>query len=388
MSNHPKTAMFWKPCTVMEARIEFVLLALQEGSNHRQLCRNFSISPQTGYHWLKRYATAGLEGLLQDRSRRPLEQPARSVAHTEAEVVALRQQHPAWGGRKISRRLQDLGLGGLAPSTVTRILHRHDLISPDQSRRATPFIRFERDEPNALWQADFKGYVILPQGHCSPFTMMDDHSRFNMALDACMDLRFVSVQACMERAFRRYGLPVQINFDNGPPWGSPSAPGQLTELGVWLVLLGIRVTHSRPYHPQTNGKDERFHRSLKAEVLSGRSFGSVAQIQHALDIWRNIYNLERPHEALDMATPVTRYRPSLRVFPERLRPVDYGPDDQIVTVRWNGELRFAGQRYKVSSALHRHEVAVRPKAGEDGIFEVYLAHHKCLTIDLKGGTAR
>jgi transposase InsO family protein len=374
--------MPWKTQDIMSLREEFVLLARQEHVNRRELCRRFGISPQTAYKWLQRFAEKGSAGLT-DRSRRPLSSPRASAVQVQDAVVTLRIQHPAWGGRKISRRLRDLNLAQVAPSTVTSILHRYELISTDASERATPWQRFEREAPNALWQVDFKGYFETPEGRCSPLTMLDDHSRFNVALHACGDTTTGVVQTQMERVFRLYGLPVQINFDNGAPWGAPSSPGQLTELGVWLVRLGVHVSHSRPYHPQTNGKDERFHRSLKAEVLNGRSFESLARVQTALDHWRAIYNHERPHEALKMATPISRYQPSARLFPEHLTAIEYAAHDEVSCVGWDGILRFRGRRYKLSNALHRQDVAVRARDGEDGMFDVFFAHHHCLAIDLR-----
>lgn len=296
--------MPWKAQNIMSLKHEFVLLARQEGANRRELCRRFEISPQTGYKWLQRFAQEGAEG-LHERSRRPVSSPAISSADVEQAVVALRRQHSAWGGRKISRRLADLNSAEVAPSTVTAILHRHGLISALASETATHWTRFERDEPNALWQADFKGHFETAQGRCSPLTMIDDHSRFNVALHACAKTTTEVVQTQMQRVFGLYGLPVQINFDNGAPWGSPKAPGQLTELGVWLIRLGVVVSHSRAYHPQTNGKDERFHRSLDVEALQGRSFETLAKVQAALDRWRAVYNHERPHHALQAQRQAT-----------------------------------------------------------------------------------
>jgi len=177
-----------------------------------------------------------------------------------------------------------------------------------------------------------------------------------------------------------------MNFDNGAPWGSPTQPGQLTTLGLWLVRLGIRIGHSRPYHPQTNGKEERFHRSLKAEVLNGRSFEHLAHAQSAFDRWRDVYNYERPHEALQLHTPITRYRASQRPFPESLPVIEYDVDDTVVRVKWNGEVRFQGRRFKVSSALHGYDIAIRPRPLEDGVFDVYFAHHRCLVIDMNAAT--
>lgn len=372
--------MPWDTKDLMSLREEFVRLANQEGANRRDLCRRFNISPQTAYKWLARYAAQGLPG-LQDHSRKPKHSPNVTASAIETAVVELRAIHPAWGGRKISRRLHDMGHATVAPSTVTSILHRHGLISPTE-KSSHAWQRFEHAAPNALWQADFKGHFNTVQGRCFPLTVLDDHSRYNLVLQACSNSRTATVQTHLETAFRRYGLPARMNFDNGTPWGSPSQPGQITELGLWLVRLGIRLSHSRPYHPQTNGKEERFHRSLKAEVLNGRSFEHLEHAQSAFDRWRRIYNHERPHEALQMETPITRYQPSQRSFPEMLPSIEYGPDDEVIRVDWNGELRFRGQKYKVSSALHRHDVAVRPRASEDGVFDVFFAHHPCLTIDL------
>ncbi|AOZ04300.1 IS481 family transposase (plasmid) [Cupriavidus sp. USMAHM13] len=368
--------MPWSPRDTMSLRHEFVLLAQQEGCNRRQLCQRYGISPQTGYKWIARYTEQEMAGLV-ERSRRPATSPTRTAEELERLVVALRLQHPAWGGRKISRRLQDLGHTPVpAPSTVTSILHRHGLISPEASVKAQPWQRFEHAAPNQLWQMDFKGGFRTHDGQmCSPLTVLDDHSRFAVTLAACTQTHTAVVQEHLAQAFRHFGLPWRINADNGAPWGSPSQPGQLTGLGVWLIRLGVRLTHSRPAHPQTNGKDERFHRTLKAEVINARGFASSLQAQHAFDAWRDIYNLQRPHEALGLATPVTRYQPSPRSYPEVLPEIEYGPDDLVVKIKWDGQLRFRGQTFKVSNALRDFPVALLPQPNHDGRFDLYFVDH-------------
>ena len=380
--------MPWSTRDTMSLRQEFILLAQQEGSNRRELCRRFGISPQTAYKWLARYAEQGEVGLA-DRSRRPSHSPEQTHADLEQAVIALRQQHPAWGGRKISRRLQDLGHAEVpAPSTVTSILHRHGLITPEASAKSVAWQRFEHPEPNHLWQMDYKGWFVTRDGlQCHPLTVLDDHSRFNILLTACTKTQTAVVQRHLREAFRRYGLPLRINADNGAPWGSPSQPGQLTALAVWLIRLGVRLSHSRPAHPQTNGKDERFHRTFKAEVLTGNDFGSCRYAQRAFDIWRDVYNQQRPHEALDLATPVTRYRPSPRPYPEQLPPIEYSPDDTVVQVKWHGELCFQGRRFKVSNALTKLHVALRPDARHSGRYDLYFAHHRFGSIDLNDPNA-
>lgn len=375
--------MPWPAKDVQSLRREFVQLALQDGANRRQLCRRYEISPKVGYKWLRRFQLQGEAGLT-DQSRCPVESPQRTASHIEATVISLRREHPAWGGRKLHRRLLDLGHTDIpAPSTITGILHRHQLIAEDP-RRGAGQRRFEHEEPNALWQIDFKGYFDTPNGRCHPLTALDDHSRFNLILTACARQNTDTVQAALTTAFQRYGLPVRINADNGAPWGSCSLPEHgITQLTVWLIRHGVRVSHSRPGHPETNGKEERFHRSLKAEVLNGRSFADLDHAQSAFDRWRTIYNHERPHEALGLATPITRYRPSVRTLPNQLPPIEYGPDDVVTEVGWDGKVRFGGRQWKVSNALHRLPIAFRPVPTIDGLHDVYFCHQRFMQVDLR-----
>ena len=373
--------MPWNPQNIMQLRLDFVSLALKREIPFSELCRRFGISRQTGYKILRRYELGGDQALA-DLSRRPLTSPRISAPELEQQVLQLRDAHPAWGARKLSRRLIDMGLAELAPSTVNSILHRHGRIGQKASADATAWQRFERGEPNELWQMDFKGdFLILDQTRCFPLTVLDDHSRYNVVLHACGATDGNTVRAQLERAFTCYGLPAQINTDNGAPWGSPGKPGQLSELAIWLIRLGIRVTYSRPYHPQTNGKDERFHRSLKAEVLNGRSFTTRDQVQSEFDYWREIYNHQRPHQGIGMATPITRYRSSPRAMPSTLAPIEYGPDDEVLRVGWNGKITFRGYQLRVSSALHRLDVAARMNPEIADAYDFYFAHHRLMTFD-------
>jgi len=217
--------MAWMEKSTVSLRQEFVWLAAQEGANKRELCRRFGISPKTGYKWLARAADEG-PAPLADRSRRPHTSPARSGQAIEQAVLALRQEHPAWGGRKIARRLADLGQAPLAPSTVTHILHRHGLITAQASLAARPWQRFEHDAPNSLWQIDFKGHFPTLAGRCHGLTLLDDHSRFNLLLGALSRTDTAGVQAQLTQVFRHYGLPLRINADNGPPIGIRPHPEQ------------------------------------------------------------------------------------------------------------------------------------------------------------------
>src|SRR5262245_40286271 len=211
--------MPWREVSIMSQRVEFVALATAENANLRDLCRRFAISPNTAYKWLDRFRTAGVSGLA-DRSRRPHNSPARTPKEMEQMIVKLRAKHPAWGGRKLERRLLDLGrIGVPSPSTITAILRRHDLLDPTESAKHQAFCRFERAEPNELWQMDYKGEFRLSRGRCYPLTILDDHSRFAIALEACARNTKVITQTALIKIFRRYGLPQQITCDNGSPWG-------------------------------------------------------------------------------------------------------------------------------------------------------------------------
>lgn len=249
--------MPFKESTTMSQRLEFVLLASAENANIRPLCRRFSINPTTGYKWLRRYREAGADS-LQDLSRKPLRFPGQTSPDLEQAVCLLRQQHPAWGGRKLRARLLALGHKHVpSPSTITAILRRNLLIDPIVSESHKPFIRFQHPKPNDLWQMDFKGDFPLRTGRCYPLTVIDDHSRFVLGLIACDNLRASTTQSALEGVFRRYGLPYRMTMDNGAPWGQVRGQHCLwTQLTVWLLRLGIRASHSRPHHPQTQGKDE------------------------------------------------------------------------------------------------------------------------------------
>jgi transposase InsO family protein len=371
--------MPWREVSVMDQRREFVFLAMQEGANRRELFRRFGISPDVGYKWLHRWAT---NGELADRSRRPVASPLRSDDAIERAVLAVRDAHPAWGARKIVRRLEEEGRVPPAPSTVHAILRRKGRIEPPAGTPGQPYQRFEKPAPNLMWQMDFKGHVQLAGGgSCHPLTILDDHSRYALCLSACANEQGKTVQQRLETTFACYGLPDAVLVDNGSPWGG--GPGERwTELGVWLLKVGVDVLHSRPYHPQTRGKNERFHRTLKAEVFALRRFSTLAESQLAFDAWRTIYNLERPHEALGQDVPASRYRPSTRAMPAQLLKVEYPEGETVRTVgTTKAYISFKGQPWKVPQAFRGERVAIRPRS-TDGRFGIFFGARQIATIDL------
>ena len=367
--------MPWQEVSLMSQRWEFVSLARQEGCNRRELCRRFGISAKTGYKWLRREDLA-------DRSRRPQRSPSRTLESCERLIIELRREHPAWGARKLRRVLQWRGSAVPAVSTVHAVLRRHGLIDPAASAAHRAYVRFEHAAPNDFWQSDFKGHVALREGgRCHPLTTLDDHSRYAIRLEACADECARTVRDRLQGAFERYGCPLAMGFDNGAPWGN-AADSPHTELTVWLMRLDIRVIHSRPYHPQTLGKDERFHRSLKAEVLNGASLRTLAEAQQRFDAWRDLYNRERPHEALGLEPPISRYHPSPRGFPATLPPLEYAPGDLVRKVWSGGFFSIGGRRYRAGKPFQNQYIALRPGL-TDGCYQIYFCRQRIGEIDLR-----
>jgi transposase InsO family protein len=365
--------MPWQESSIMSLRLEFIRLAFQKGVSFRELCRRFGISTPTGYKWVSRCAAAGSCD-LRDRSRRPHSSPTKTADILEQAVLEQRRAHPTWGGRKIAARLIALEHADVpAPSTITQILRRHGALDNVPRASQTAPLRFEYEHPNALWQMDFKGHFALEQGRCHPLTILDDHSRYNIAVRACSNEQGETVHSELQRAFRMYGLPERMLMDNGPTW---SGQGRgLSKIEAWLMRLDIRVLHGRPVHPQTQGKDERFHRTLKADVLQFNTPKDLPACQKAFDEFRHVYNQERPHEALGLKPPISRYKPSARAYPESLPPIEYAPQDVVRKVSEPGQLRFQGRRIIVGKGLTGQQVAIRPTL-EDGIYEIIY----CATV--------
>lgn len=381
--------MPWKECDRMSLRLEALTLAQDQQVNKSLLARRYGISRKTLYKWIGRFDQADPASLA-DRSRRPNHCPHQATAAIEQRVLGVRQKHPAWGPRKILAILARELDKSLLPSTSTigRILRRHDQIDAKASDDAKAYQRFEHQAPNDLWQVDFKGdFALSGGGRCYPLTMLDDHSRYSLLLRACANQQARTVWPCFLEAFTRYGLPRRMLMDNGSPWGVSHSRECYTRLEVQLMCLDIAVTHGRPYHPQTQGKEERFHRTLKIELLQGRQLADNREAQQVFDPWRQMYNHYRPHEALGQATPASRYRPSPRNLPAGITPQQYHEHDVVRAISTVGQLRWQQRVYKLSDAFAGRRVALRPTQ-TDGVWEAFFGRFRIAVLDQRDGSAR
>ncbi|MDR0353290.1 MAG: IS481 family transposase [Opitutaceae bacterium] len=353
--------MPWEIRDTMLQRLDCVTLAANAAKGQfAELCRRFGISRVCGYKWLQRFNAAGEEG-LRERSRRPGRSPRKTSAANEKLILETRARFPGNGARKLHRRLLNEGLKALPSApTFSRVLKRNGCIDPFRSAMHRPLERFERPRPNQLWQMDFKGHFALGEGgRCHPLSVIDDHSRFMLVLQACADQTGATVQRHLSAAFRRYGLPDQILCDNSPPWGCPAA-GEHTTLSFWLLRLGVQVIHGRPIHPQTQGKDERFHRTLNDELLCRHDWPDLPGTQQRFERFIEDYNHHRPHLALDLHVPASRYRLSPRSFHGETRPVQYDASELTRTVKGKGEITIENRSYYVTRSLAGFTVALRP----------------------------
>jgi len=347
--------MPWRVSSVMDERIQFVRQAMAEGANLSRVCEHFGISRPTGYRWLSRYRATGSVLSLADRSRRPRHSPGRTSAEIESRVTALRHQY-GWGAKKIHTLLARDGVA-VPCATINRILRRHGLLEP-MAHNPAATIRFERPCPNELWQMDFKGEFAMSGGACYPLTVVDDHSRFALGIRALPSVQGVGAQRSLDTIFATYGLPEAMLMDHGSPWWSTTNGYGLTMLSVWLIKHDIRLVWSRIRHPQTQGKVERFHRTLKDDVLRYSRPDTLVGWQQAFDRFRHCYNHIRPHESLNMAVPADRYQPSQRPYPEPVREWVYPSGATVRRLSTHGCLSFGSRYYFICEALAHEQVRV------------------------------
>lgn len=349
--------MAWKERTVERMREEFVKRVLAQEKSKSALCREYGISRPTGDKWIQRYLSG--EDMT-DRSRAPKNVGGKISADTEALIVQKRIALPAYGAVKIKRMLEDEGHTDLpCAKTFNNVFNRHGLITKEASQNATPYTRFEKSYPNEMLQGDFKGHFALSNGErCHPLNINDDYSRFNLCTEALTSETFDAVKPVLERVFREYGLPFSFLCDNGNPWGTAQSLGY-TKLEVWLMELGVLTLHGSIRHPQTQGKLERFNRSFTRECLNGKQFKDIAEAQKCFNEYRNFYNEVRPHCALGMEVPASKYEPSKIKMPDKIDDWEYGNEYQLCKVKDTGYFNYRGQGFFLSEAFAGKTIAVR-----------------------------
>jgi transposase InsO family protein len=352
--------MPWRETDVRDQRIQFVLTARAPDANVTAVCEAFGISRTTGYKWLARYGATRTVTALSDRSRRPHHSPQRTSAAVMARVIALRTLF-GWGGEKLAPLLRAEGIT-LAPRTIDRIIAREGLtradVPPTPARR-----RFTRAAPNELWQMDAKGhYPLGPGRRCHPLSVLDDHSRYAVGLYALPTLQAPGVRAALIDCFEHYGVPQAMLMDHGTPWWGTSNAAGLSTLSVFLLQQGLRLLHGRVRHPQTQGKVERFHRTLGERLRWWGLPVDLAGFAVALAEFRDEYNQVRPHEALGQQPPTLHYAASRRPYQPQPPRWEYPAGSAVYRVDANGMIRYQGCRCFIGEALCGEEVACVPLA--------------------------
>ncbi len=348
--------MALKVVTMAELRLEVLMEAERTGLTVTEICRRYGISRQTYYRYRRRYLAEGLFG-LEDRSRRPL-QPANQIpADLEIRIVEMRQDHPRWGARRIRAELTRAGVDPPAVSTIHQVLIRNGLVAARPPRHGTATKRFEREIANDLWQIDATRVILADNAEVWVVDVIDDHSRYLLAAEAGLAATGDLAWDAFEIAASRYGLPRQVLSDNGLIF-TGRLHGTEVAFEVSLKDLGIELINSAPYHPQTLGKLERFHRTIKEWLTDEGPAETLEHLQELLDGFRFHYNRRRPHQGIDDATPAERYGvvavdPNAVEFPDLAEMTEpaYPPDAYVRKVGetgnigWRGKLIHVGTRY-------------------------------------------
>jgi putative transposase len=354
--------MPWKETNAMDERKRFVEEWSRGEEGVAELCRRYGISRQTGYMWWKRFTTQGENG-LKEQSRAPRQQARAMPAEIAKQIVRLRVEHPRWGPRKLKAYLKQHQPKVVWPasSTIGELLRREGLVWARRQRRRTP----PWTQPlahartiNQVWCADFKGWFYCGNGQrCDPLTITDACSRFLLQCRSVEKTDGWHVQAVFEAVFRENGLPARMRTDNGPPFAS-TAPGGLSRLSIWWLKLGIVPERIAPGNPQQNGRHERMHATLKAETASPPK-ATLRQQQRAFDRFVREYNEQRPHEALDYATPASLYAPSAREYPATLPELEYPLGVNMRRISQQGSVKWKSQRTFISEVLAYENVGLR-----------------------------
>jgi transposase InsO family protein len=371
--------MPWERRTVKEQRQEFVEAA-QSCRNFSVLCREYGISRATGYKWLSRSADG--EDLI-DRSRRPHNSPNRISPETESQILEIRNDNPGWGARRIHCIMERRGCEELpCVKTVNNVLKRNGCISEEESLKRKPFTRFEKAACNDMWQTDFKGEFKMNNGkYCYPLDIIDDCTRFAIRIVA-FESTANAVIPSFEAAFREFGMPKAVLSDNGSQFAG--FRHGFTQFEKFLMNHDILPIHGRAYHPQTQGKIERFHRSMKDELLKYRHFENLDDANDAFREWRYKYNFIRPHEALNMLCPAEVYEKSGREYKEDVPEYDYSGENHVIKVNTWGYVRFAHYQVYISETMINEHIEFRHSDDGNSFFACYR-NFKIAEFDVHSG---
>jgi len=358
--------MPWRKIEAMDQKMEFCLESLR-GGNFRELCRAYSISAKTGYKWRERFLERGYVG-LEELSRRPHSQPEQLGVEEVCAIVRLKERQRFWGARKIAELYRRRYGRSVSESTVKRILERSGLVEKRKVQAASQSGRLSSGRKaqgvNQVWTVDFKGWWWQKAQRCQPLSVRDEYSRYILGLEALKDGRSDTVRKSFETLFERYGLPQAIRSDNGSPFASSQSVWGLSRLSAWWMALGIELERSRPGHPQDNAAHERVHRDIALE-LEAMERGD----QTSLDLWRQEYNEQRPHQGLGMRYPSEVYHKSKR----RYQPVEQLQYDKMASrkVRSSGAISWKDRALLISKSLAEWNVGLKSDA--QGGVEVWFA---------------
>lgn len=357
--------MPWESRTVEELRKEFVLAA-KNNVNFSALCREFGITRKTGYKWVERYS----EGLsLSDKSRKPFNVANKTPDDIEMLIISLRLENPGWGAKKLKEVLEKRGFSIPCVKTVNNILNRYRCISSEESIKHKPFIRFEKDRCNEMWQTDFKGeFRMADNNYCYPLNIFDDHSRFVIKIAPSLTTANTVIPV-FRSAFEEYGMPESVLSDNGSQFAGFRQG--FTQFEKWLMNHNVLPIHGRFKHPQTQGKIERFHRAMKDELLKHSIMKDIDDADRQFQLWREKYNNIRPHEALNMKCPADIYMPSKRNYIDSVEPYEYGGQFHVIKVNNWGYVRFDKWQIYLSETMIGEHIEFRPNPHGDSFIACY-----------------
>ncbi len=358
--------MPWKDKTVEELRKEFIMEATRT-NNFSSLCREFGITRRTGYKWLERAAN---NQALSDLSHARKNITNKTPQETEQLILSLRCENPAWGAKTLRKVLLNQGYDDLpSVKTFNNILKRNNCIAPEEAMKRKPFCRFEKERCNEMWQTDFKGeFLMADNNYCFPLNIIDDHSRFIIKSTPLLSTAN-AVLPTFRKAFFEFGMPDSVLSDNGAQFAGFRQG--YTQFEKWLMNHDVLPIHGRIKHPQTQGKIERFHRTMKTEFLKHSQILNIDDATEKFCKWRTKYNTVRPHEALGMKCPSEVYQPSKRSYTDEVQPFEYGGQFHVIKVNSWGYVRYANWQIYLSETMINEYIEFRPNPLGDSFFACY-----------------